>query len=264
MQRPDAEIAFDVVGEGEPVLLIQGVGMAGCAWSPQVRAAADRHRLCVFDHRGIGRSTGRPESIEQMVGDVLALLDTLGWETAHVAGHSMGGVVAQAVALEARHRVRSLGLLCTVARGRRILPLTPAAVWRQMRCQLGTREMRRRAFYRLVAARRSWRDASAGIEELERVFGRNLADLPSAARRQVIALARYDASRRLTQLRGVASLVVVGAEDRVCPPDEGCRLARLLDGGLLELHGGHAVVVQEADAVNRALLELWSRADAAN
>ena len=93
LERPDTTIHYEVDGSGPPVLLIQGVGVIGAGWMPQVEGLRNEFTLCVFDHRGIGRSgsIGRRLSIEAMAGDALALLDALGWERAHVAGHSMGG-----------------------------------------------------------------------------------------------------------------------------------------------------------------------------
>jgi pimeloyl-ACP methyl ester carboxylesterase len=107
-------------GHGPPVLLIQGVGAIGNAWRPQIEALGDRYTLVSFDNRGIGRSTIRDGrfTIEAMANDALAIMDVEGVDRFHVAGHSMGGVIAQALALSAPARVKSLAFLCTFARGK--------------------------------------------------------------------------------------------------------------------------------------------------
>jgi pimeloyl-ACP methyl ester carboxylesterase len=122
-------LAYRVEGAGPAVLLIQGVGVHGEGWRPQIDGLASRYCCLAFDNRGMGRSQplgGVRISVEQMVEDALVLMDAQGWTSAHVIGHSLGGVVAQHLALVARDRVRSLSLLCTVARGRDVGRLAAA------------------------------------------------------------------------------------------------------------------------------------------
>ena len=123
-----SRLAYEVQGQGPPVLLIQGVGVHGNGWRPQVEALADRYTCLTFDNRGMGESqpAGAPVTVEQMAEDALALLDAEGWGSAHVIGHSLGGLVALELALAARQRVRSLALLCTFAGGRDAAPLDAA------------------------------------------------------------------------------------------------------------------------------------------
>jgi pimeloyl-ACP methyl ester carboxylesterase len=88
---------------------------------------------------------GAPLTVAQMAGDALALMDNEGWETAHVVGHSMGGLIAQHIALTKRHRVRSLALLCTFARGSDATKITAWMIWVGLQTRIGTRTQRRRA-----------------------------------------------------------------------------------------------------------------------
>src|SRR5687767_5462806 len=119
VEHRDCRLAYDVRGEGPPVLFVQGVGVHGDGWLPQVDALSDRYRCLSFDNRGMGRSLplGAPLTVDQMTEDALVLMDAEGWESAHVVGHSLGGLIALNLALTARTRVRSLSLLCTFARG---------------------------------------------------------------------------------------------------------------------------------------------------
>lgn len=104
-------LAREVAGDGgEPVLFIQGAGLPGAGWRPQVTALSARFRCASFDNRGTGgsRPANEPFTIDDWRADALEVLDALGWESAHVVGHSLGGLVAQSLALDARTRVKSL------------------------------------------------------------------------------------------------------------------------------------------------------------
>jgi len=100
--------------------LVQGVGVIGAGWTPQVDALSDRYTVICIDNRGIGRSTldDRQLTIDDMAADVVAVADAEGIDRFHLAGHSRGGVIAQQVALTAPARVSTLALLCTFLKGR--------------------------------------------------------------------------------------------------------------------------------------------------
>jgi pimeloyl-ACP methyl ester carboxylesterase len=254
-QLDGATLAIHCEGEGPPTLLIQGVGVAGCGWGPQVEQLREHHRCCSFDNRGIGQSTGKPSTIEAMAHDALAVLDHLGWDQAHIVGHSMGGVIATQLALLAPDRVRSLSLLCTLSRGSRVIRFDVPTLWRQTLCQVGTRAMRRRAFFRLVSPRALWPAAEADVLALERVFQRPLDQLPKVALAQVAAMRRHDVFENLGPLAQLPTLVASAQEDIVCPPSEGRELAAALGVDLVLVPGAHAVTVQDADRINALLLE---------
>jgi pimeloyl-ACP methyl ester carboxylesterase len=140
-------------GTGAPVILMQGVGVHGDAWRPQVEGLASRYSCLWFDNRGVGGSqpaTGAL-SVERMALDTAAILDAAGWESAHVIGHSLGGLVALRLAPFAPQRIRSLSLLCTFARGRDA-GASARMAWIGLRTRIGTRRMRRSGFLEIVAA----------------------------------------------------------------------------------------------------------------
>lgn len=193
-------LAYDVVGEGPPVLFIQGVGVHRGGWSPQVEALSSEFRCLSFDNRGMGRSQPLtlPLTVEQMADDARALLDCQGWESAHVVAHSLGGPIALELALSAPGRVRSLSLLCTVARGRDATRLSRRMLWLGLRSSIGTRRMRRRAFLEIVMPPGAV--VASQAEELAArlapLFGHDLAEQPPVAMRQLGALRAYDAGGR--------------------------------------------------------------------
>src|SRR3954454_2143417 len=107
-------------GAGEPLLLIQGMSGTHLSWGEPFVADLEREFAVVaYDHRGIGRSdpVSAPFSIADLADDAAGLLDALGWDTAHVLGISMGGMVAQELILRHPERVRTLALGCTYCGG---------------------------------------------------------------------------------------------------------------------------------------------------
>lgn len=113
------DLYYEVHGSGEPLVLIPSTAFpAGVWWPYQVPALSRSLQVIVFDPRGVGRSThaGGVYTIELMAADTLALMDELGIRSAHVLGHSMGGRIALAMALDHPGRVASL-LLCATGSG---------------------------------------------------------------------------------------------------------------------------------------------------
>lgn len=119
------KIAWESTGEGTPLLLIQGLGYDRSGWRPIVPGLAARHRVISFDNRGIGESDkpDGPYTAAQMAGDALQVLDEAGIERAHVLGASLGGMIAQELAVAAPERVDRLVLGCTTPGGPNAAPM---------------------------------------------------------------------------------------------------------------------------------------------
>lgn len=273
LTRPGATLAYKLHGAEGPgiprVLLIQGVGVAGSGWQPQVDELAPDHQLLTYDNRGLGQSRLEPRaalSIEQMADDARALLDAVGWESAHVVGHSMGGVIAQELALKHRRRVLSLALLCTVARGRDAVRMTPRMMWTALRTNFGTRASRRRAFLELIYPKSllASADCPALAAQLAPLFGHDLAEQPRIALQQAMALRQHDASSKLGELSGLPTLVVSAEHDPIAPPRYGRELATRIPGAqfIVVPQASHGVPIQCAPQINRLLIELFASANA--
>jgi pimeloyl-ACP methyl ester carboxylesterase len=257
----DVTLAYRSIGTGPAVLCIQGVGVAGCGWGPQVEALAQRHRLLTFDNRGVGgtaRGAG-PLSIDRMAADAVAILDAEGIDRCHVVGHSMGGLIALAVALNAPTRVLTLSLLCTFADGAGPTRPTMRMIALGLPTRIGTRRMRRLAMQRMLFPadylRHTDRDALA--ERLNLLFGRDLGEAPPIVSEQLKVMGRYDATARLPALAGVPTLVVSGRHDPIAPPAFGRAIAAGIPGArYVEFEtASHALTIQQADGVNALLLE---------
>jgi pimeloyl-ACP methyl ester carboxylesterase len=255
-----ATISYSVAGSGPAVLFIQGVGVVGNGWRPQLDGLADRHRVLAFDNRGIGASTledPRSVTVEAMAADALAVADAAGVESFHVVGHSVGGVVAQELALKARARVKSLTFMCTFAHGAQAAKLSAGMFVTALRTRIGPRAMRRAAFLSLVMpeALLATKDRAAFAEELRPLFGRDLADQPPVVMKQLRASARYDAFPRLGQLAGIPTLVLSAAHDRIARPEYGRSLAAAIPGArYVEIaDAAHGLPLQSPQQVNDLL-----------
>jgi pimeloyl-ACP methyl ester carboxylesterase len=124
------KIRWEESGDGDPLLLIQGLGYARWSWSPIVPALAERYRVLWFDNRGIGESDkpAGPYTARQMAGDALQVLDEAGVDGAHVVGASLGGMIAQELAVAAPERVDKLVLCCTHPGGAHGVPMPEVTV----------------------------------------------------------------------------------------------------------------------------------------
>ena len=106
----EGEIYYESYGEGPPVLLVPGLGGLGSYWTPNIPAFSASHKVIVHDHRGLGRSSRSliRYSVDQMTRDLVAVMDHLGIDKAHLVGHSTGGAIGQTMAITLPERLLSL------------------------------------------------------------------------------------------------------------------------------------------------------------
>ncbi len=230
-------------GDGEPLLCIQGMGGTHRSWGePFLDALAARGMApIVFDHRGAGRS-GRadaPFTIDDLAGDAVGLLDALGQERVAVFGISMGGMVAQVLALRHAARVRSLVLGCTRAGGPGSVPMSATTRERLFGAmRTGDRELVRRRMYE-VNLSRAFAAEPGHFEAFHRMA--TAVPMPAAVvRLQAEASIPHDTSALLPSL-DVPTLIVHGDEDEMLDVANARHLAELIPRSRLEiLHGaGH-------------------------
>jgi len=260
LDRGDVRLHYRLSGRGVPVLLIQGVGVVGGAWQPQIDyLASSNYATLVFDNRGIGRSLPcrGPITIEAMAEDTKSLMDHLKWDSAHIVGHSMGGVIAQQLALSHPTRVRSLSLLCTFARGKEAARPMPWVLWMSLRTRIGSRPMRRRAFLEMLIPKDDLpaEDQDALASEIGGLIGRDLATNPPILFKQLRAMARHDCFSRLRELAGIPTVVLSAEHDRIALPRFGRSLADAVPGAQFEQipAASHGVIIYKPDTINQRL-----------
>jgi pimeloyl-ACP methyl ester carboxylesterase len=193
------------------------------------------------------------------------VLDALGLESAHVVGHSLGGVIAQELALSIPDRVRSLTLMCTAARGPELVKMSASMLWRGIRMELGSLRSRRNAFLEIVIAPEALAraDKDALARDLEPIFGHDLAVRPPVTMKQVAAMRRWDVSSRLAELASIPTLVLGAAHDLIARPELVRALANGIPGaGLVEIDdAAHGVTVTHAARINALLREHIERTE---
>ena len=230
---------WDANGTGSPLILIQGLGYPSDAWWRLRPALSKRFRVVVMDNRGVGRTevTDRSFSIEDMADDVAAVLVAAGETSAHVFGASLGGVIAQELALRHPRLVRSLTLGCTGPGGADAVA-SEAVVhgFLRMRADMTPREAAD-ASVPLVYA-----DDTSPAEIAEDIDVRMTIPTSRAGyAAQLSAVLRYQGSlRRLGAVRA-PTLVLHGTADRLIPPANATLLAQAIpDARLHWLEGaGH-------------------------
>jgi pimeloyl-ACP methyl ester carboxylesterase len=230
------ELYFERAGAGEPLLLIQGMSATHLAWGEPFLGRLTPSFECIsFDNRGMGRSRPVTErfDIATMAGDTLALLDAIEVERAHVLGISMGGMIAQELALAHPQRLRSLTLGCTYCGGMGSQPMDPADLKRLAEAMdSGDKDRVFRAMYELTL--------SPGFRAEQRHYGEFVAmaaALPAprgTIEFQIEAIAAHDTSARLPDLT-VPTLILHGSADRMLGVANGRRIAALLPGSRLEI-----------------------------
>ena len=232
---------------GAPVLvLLHSLGTSLHVWDEQAAALAGAFRVVRADLRGHGLSevTSGPYGMEQLADDVLAVLDALGVGQAHVAGLSIGGMVAQAVAHRAPARVASL-ILCDTA-----MAIPPAQLWRDRAALVRAEGMG--AVADAVMAR--WvTPGFAGAPGAAGLRAMLLHTAPEGYAAAAEAIAAADLVERTRALR-VPALVLVGDADEATPLASAQALQEALDASLVVLPGAaHIPTVEAPEAVTDAI-----------
>jgi len=261
LRNSKAIIYFEVAGQGAPVLFIQGIGVTGEGWRPQINELSKDFQTVILDNRGIGKSqvVSGGVTVAEMATDAFDLMDHLGWESAHLVGHSLGGIVAQEMALENSKRVRSLTLMCTFAKGKDGGKFTPWALWMFFRTRVGSRPMRRRAFLEMLFPKEFLLKVDRDIlaEEVGKIVGRDLATTPAVLMKQFKALSSHNRFQELQNLKGIPTLVLSGAHDLIARPESGRALAAAIPGAkYVEFaDASHGLPIHLVEKVNGTLRE---------
>jgi pimeloyl-ACP methyl ester carboxylesterase len=258
--RPGRTIAWTAIGDGPPLLLINGYAATGADWDPSfLGLLAARHRVISPDNAGLGRSTLADDEVvggaEGMAADMLALLDALELERNAVVGWSMGGFVAQSLARSAPGRVTALGLISTHTGGPDCVEGEPR-VARELVDHSGTP---REQASRLIGLLFPPPVAPEADERFGELVAAARAGLPERVLfMQEEALGAWHGRPAALRVLDppLPTAIVHGGRDRVVPPGNVEVLARFHPGATVAIRpaSAHAPMAQEPEAVAEAIL----------
>jgi 3-oxoadipate enol-lactonase len=263
VENQGAKIYWDEAGKGEPLLLIMGLGYSSDAWHRTRPLLAARFRTIAMDNRGVGRSEmpAMPcYSIDLMASDALAVLDAAGVDSAHVFGISMGGMIAQELALRHPERVRSLVLGCTTSRapeeqsgdaGATELLMARGGMDPEEAASAAVPfiyhpDTAQHAIQKDIAVRRPW------------------FPQPQAYNAQLQGILGFESHSRISQIR-CPTLVIHGDSDRLVPVSNAKILAEKIPGAELVVlpRASHIFVTDQPEAAHRAILGFLESQDKA-
>jgi aminoacrylate hydrolase len=236
--------------DGPPLILSAGLGGSAAYWAPNLEALAADHRVILYDHRGTARSSrdlAFNVSVEDMAGDVLALMDGIGLPSATLVGHAAGGVIGLALALAAPERLDGLVVVNGWSR-----PDPHFARCFETRLALlrgsGVRAyIRAQPLFLYPARWISANDAQLADEEARQL--QHFQGAPNIEAR-IAALTAFDIDARLAEIH-VPTLLIAAEDDMLVPASCSERLAAGLPDAVLEpMTGGHGCNVTEAERFN--------------
>jgi 3-oxoadipate enol-lactonase len=251
-------VHYEEAGQGDPVLMINGLSAPAANWALQVRGLAPHFRVITFDNRGVGETDAPPDPVyrtEQLADDAAGLLRLLRVRRAHVIGSSMGGTIAQELAIRHPRMVRSLVLACTwTDADARFLGTIEA--WMALAHAVPLEERYRHVLYPWVFSPRFLAQKESVETVLQRAMAYPHQTKPEGIERQGRGILAWNGTRteRLRAIR-VPTLVLVGKDDILTPPPFSRALARKIPGARLRvLPGGHGFYIEEAETFNRTVM----------
>jgi len=248
-------------GEGKPLVLISGLGYSLWQWHKMVPFLAEHFKVVTFDNRGVGQSDkpAGPYTAQMLAADTVGLLDALGIENAIIAGHSMGGFIAQALTLDFPQRVEKLVLCSTNFGGPHHVPVTPEAM--KVLTDVTSDALTRFKNGLVVSTAPGWADANPEMIE-EWVKWRVANPIEPAPYQAQLAIGLGllpEAAAFENKLPGISvpTLILFGAHDKVVPPANADLLAEQLAGSVIRIlpDAGHFFPIEVPEAASRAIIE---------
>jgi pimeloyl-ACP methyl ester carboxylesterase len=257
----DINIYYEIHGDGEPLLMIQGYGQYSAHWTTLIPPFSKEYRVIIFDNRGTGRSDKpeTPYTMKMMAADARGLLDAIGVDRANIFGVSMGGMIAQEFALNYPDKVINLVLGCTQCGGKQsVLPSQEALA------VLFGPEMAKLPVEKRARETATWLWTKEFIEkhpEAVDIYVAITAKYPTPPHgwaSQARAIAGHDTYERLPQMK-VPTLAIAGDADRIIPTGNSKILVSRILGAELVIvkNAGHGFT--EAPEATRAMLDFLKR-----
>ena len=256
IQVGDIPMNYRIYGDGYPLVMIMGYGSTMRLWDPiLIRSLSTYYKLIIFDNRGMGNTeTGqRPFSIEQFADDTAGLMDALDIQQAHVLGWSMGGLIAEEVALRYPGKVNKL-ILYAAHCNANLFPSAPEVIQKLTDMSGSPQERGMRFISTLFPP--DW--LRSNQERIKEIFYRPLGSIPpETMNKQSMAIGKWKGCcDRLGEIKN-STLIITGADDILVPPQNAHYLAeKVLNARLVSYeNGGHGLMFQYPEKFSEKVIE---------
>mgnify|MGYP003378075868 FL=1 len=255
------ELYYEIHGAGQPLVLISGLGYPLWQWHKMVPFLAEHFQVITFDNRGVGQSDkpAGPYTAQMLAADTAGLLDALGIEKAIIAGHSMGGFIAQAMALDFPQKVAKLILCSTNFGGPHHVPVTAEAM--KVLTDVTSDALTRFKNGLAVSTAPDWSEKNPEmIEEWVKWRVANPIDPAPYQAQMAIGFGLMPEAaafeNKLPRLN-VPTLILFGAHDKVVPPENASLLAEKISGSKVVIlpNAGHFFPIEVAEAASRTITD---------
>jgi 3-oxoadipate enol-lactonase len=255
---------YEVHGDGESLVLIQGLSLDSSAWVNQISAFSQKYRVIVFDNRGVGQSDSPtiPYSTEMMADDTVELLKLLNIKNAHILGFSMGGMIAQQIALKYPELVKSLILITTGAKfPARAKYLTK--LWLKMLEEQVSTETRLQEICLWVFTDEFFEDEARVTAAVNLGLNNPHPQLNHGFAGQVAALLQHDTQDKINQI-SAPTLVLIGKDEIFIPVDFSEELATHIPNAKLVVleQGSHNHWLEFPEPFNQAVMQFLAEVTA--
>jgi pimeloyl-ACP methyl ester carboxylesterase len=255
IQANGIQIAYSLTGSGQPILLISGVGYDAWFWHKIVPALSEHYQVITFDNRGSGESAKPhgPYTVSMLAADTAGLLDSINLKNAIVLGHSLGGFIAQELAITRRDLVSHLILASTNHGGPDVIPITPEALQILTDRNGNPTELVKRGIAIATAPGFAERQPEVMQELLTYRFTNPVP--PAQYTAQVMAgagMAAFTSEDIATRMAAITmpTLILFGEHDRVVPPGNATLLAEKLPNAQIAIlpEAGHIFPIEQPEA----------------
>ncbi len=255
----DANLYYEMLGDGFPLLMIQGLSENVYWWDrPMIEELAKHFKTVIFDNRGVGRSDNLDGdvSVDLMAADALGLMDALNINQAHILGHSLGGMIAQDIALKFPERVKKLVLCSTSCGGSKAeLPsIETQRLLAKFSRKKHTRDLVEEGMHHIFTKEFMDQNSEFMKKKVDDIL--IIPTGPTTFKAQMGAWMRYNSCRKLKGLN-VPTLIIHGKEDILVPPRNGAILAERIPSAEIVYFSGnaHLIHTEEPDKFINVLMK---------
>lgn len=259
MKLKELEVYYEIIGKGEPIVLIAGYSCDHLFWGSIVSALISQYQVIILDNRGVGQTKDaeRPFTIEMMADDIMELCDALEISNPIIIGQSMGGAIAQTIAINYPTHIKKLIVINSVMKFNLVsqMALKNALALRKLNVPLDW----------LIKVTLPWIFSSDFLAKEDNIdaFKQAIVDNPylqslSNQERQLEAISLFDSTEKVHQIK-IPTLIIASKNDLLTPVDDCYALAKNIDTStFMTIAGGHSSAVENPCELSKVILKFLS------